>query len=119
MTVPGWEDSAVPPEKVGDYLKDLRELFKKYGYNPSLYGHFGQGCIHCRVEFDLFTKEGIGNYKQFTIEASHLASKLWWLTFRRTWRWTGTRRFIGDYVWKRIGAGVSKNLKLFGIRNGK
>ena len=62
----------MPPEKVGDYLKDLRELFKKYGYNPSLYGHFGQGCIHCRVEFDLFTKEGLEKYKAFTVEASHL-----------------------------------------------
>ena len=72
MSVPGWEDSAVPPEKVGDYLKDLRKLFKKYGYNPSLYGHFGQGCIHCRVEFDLFTKEGLEQYKAFTVEAAHM-----------------------------------------------
>ncbi len=72
MSVPGWEDSAVPPDKVGEYLKDLRKLFKKYGYDPSLYGHFGQGCIHCRVEFDLFTKEGLEQYKAFTIEAAHL-----------------------------------------------
>ncbi len=72
MSVPGWEDSAVPPEKVGDYLKDLRKLFRKYDYDPSLYGHFGQGCIHCRVEFDLFTKEGLEKYKRFTIEAAHL-----------------------------------------------
>jgi FAD/FMN-containing dehydrogenase/Fe-S oxidoreductase len=70
---PGWEDSACPPEKVGDYLKDLRALFTKYDYNPSLYGHFGQGCIHCRVAFDLETEDGIAKYKQFTIEASHLA----------------------------------------------
>jgi FAD/FMN-containing dehydrogenase/Fe-S oxidoreductase len=69
---PGWEDSAVPPEKVGSYLKDLRALFSKFGYHPSLYGHFGQGCIHCRVGFDLETEEGIQNYKNFTVEASHL-----------------------------------------------
>ena len=69
---PGWEDSAVPPEKVGDYLKDLRDLFSKYGYKPSLYGHFGQGCIHCRVSFDMVTEAGIEKYKKFTIEASHL-----------------------------------------------
>ncbi|MGN6531185.1 MAG: FAD-binding and (Fe-S)-binding domain-containing protein, partial [Ginsengibacter sp.] len=69
---PGWEDSAVPPEKVGDYLKDLRALFSKFGYHPSLYGHLGQGCVHCRVGFDLLTEAGIENYKQFTIEASHL-----------------------------------------------
>jgi FAD/FMN-containing dehydrogenase/Fe-S oxidoreductase len=75
MSVPGWEDSAVEPEQVGDYLKDLRQLFTKYGYNPSLYGHFGQGCIHCRVQFDLFTEEGLKQYKKFTIEAAHLVVK--------------------------------------------
>ncbi len=69
---PGWEDSAVPPEKVGDYLRDLRELFQKYDYHPSLYGHFGQGCIHCRVGFDLKTKGGIEAYKKFTDEAADL-----------------------------------------------
>jgi FAD/FMN-containing dehydrogenase len=53
------EDSAVPPEKVGNYLRDLRKLFSKYGYEPSLYGHLGQGCIHCRLGFDLYTAEGI------------------------------------------------------------
>lgn len=68
----GWEDSAVPPDKVGDYLKDLRDLFSKYGYKPSLYGHFGQGCIHCRVSFDMMTKPGIEKYKKFTEEAAHL-----------------------------------------------
>ncbi|MDP4247899.1 MAG: FAD-binding and (Fe-S)-binding domain-containing protein [Bacteroidota bacterium] len=72
MGAPGWEDSAVPPEKVGAYLKELRALFHKYKYNPSLYGHFGQGCIHCRVQFDLFTEQGIKDYKDFTVEAAHL-----------------------------------------------
>ena len=40
------------------YLRDLRKLFDKYDYKPSLYGHFGQGCIHCRVPFDLYTADG-------------------------------------------------------------
>src|SRR4051794_13813565 len=52
-TWPGWEDSAVPVEHVPDYLRELRALFQKYGYEPSLYGHIGQGCVHCRVQFDL------------------------------------------------------------------
>ncbi|MDQ6890720.1 MAG: FAD-binding oxidoreductase, partial [Bacteroidota bacterium] len=69
---PGWEDSAVPPDKVGDYLRDFRKLFDKYDYHPSLYGHFGQGCIHCRVGFDLLTEDGIEKYKKFTVEASKL-----------------------------------------------
>ncbi len=71
-TWPGWEDSAVAPEKVGRYLRDLRELFNKYDYNPALYGHFGQGCIHCRVDFDLFTESGIKKYRSFMEEATDL-----------------------------------------------
>lgn len=69
---PGWEDSAVPPDKVGPYLRKLRALFIKYDYNTSLYGHFGQGCIHCRLPFDLKTQEGIDKWKRFLVEAAHL-----------------------------------------------
>lgn len=68
----GWEDSAVPPDKIADYLRDLRRLFDKYGYKPSLYGHFGQGCVHCRVQFDLYTADGIKAYTEFMDEATTL-----------------------------------------------
>jgi FAD/FMN-containing dehydrogenase/Fe-S oxidoreductase len=71
-TWPGWEDSAVAPEKVGGYLRDLRKLYQKHGYNPALYGHFGQGCIHCRVDFDLFTRRGVANYRSFMEGATDL-----------------------------------------------
>nr|WP_155175574.1 FAD-binding and (Fe-S)-binding domain-containing protein [Fulvivirga kasyanovii] len=74
-SVPGWEDSAVPPEKIGGYLKALRDLFAKYDYHPALYGHFGQGCVHCRVEFDLLNEEGLEKYKKFSREAAHLVVK--------------------------------------------
>ncbi len=73
---PGWEDSAVPPERVAEYLPKLRELFTKYGYHPSLYGHFGQGCIHCRVGFDLYTAEGIEKFRAFLDEAAELVVSL-------------------------------------------
>jgi FAD/FMN-containing dehydrogenase/Fe-S oxidoreductase len=69
---PGWEDSAVAPDKVGPYLRDLRALFSKYGYHPSLYGHLGQGCIHCRVDFDLYTAEGLRTWRAFMEEATDL-----------------------------------------------
>jgi FAD/FMN-containing dehydrogenase/Fe-S oxidoreductase len=71
-TWPGWEDSAVPPGKVGPYLRDLRKLFHKYEYEASLYGHFGQGCIHCRIPFDLYTAKGIEKWRAFLAEASDL-----------------------------------------------
>lgn len=71
-TWPGWEDSAVPPNRVGDYLRDLRKLYDKHGYNPSVYGHLGQGCIHCRVDFDLRDKAGLDNYRSFMDDATSL-----------------------------------------------
>ncbi|HEU5234200.1 MAG TPA: FAD-linked oxidase C-terminal domain-containing protein [Terriglobales bacterium] len=72
VTWEGWEDSAVPPDKVGHYLRDLRKLLEKHGYNCSLYGHFGQGCIHTRIDFDFRTVEGIRNYRAFISEAADL-----------------------------------------------
>ena len=72
---PGWEDSAVPVEAVPQYLRELRALFRKHGYNPSIYGHLGQGCVHCRVPFDLYTAGGIENYKRFMDEAVELVMK--------------------------------------------
>jgi FAD/FMN-containing dehydrogenase/Fe-S oxidoreductase len=71
-TWPGWEDSAVPPDRVGDYLRKLRDLFRRYDYDASLYGHFGQGCIHCRIPFDLTTAHGLAQYRAFVDEAADL-----------------------------------------------
>jgi FAD/FMN-containing dehydrogenase len=68
----GWEDSAVPPEKLGGYLRDLRALFDKYKYGCALYGHFGQGCIHTRIDFDFKTQDGIKKYRAFISEAVDL-----------------------------------------------
>lgn len=74
-TWPGWEDSAVAPERLGGYLRDLRTLFRKYDYHPALYGHFGHGCIHCRVDFKLTTEEGIRHWRAFMEEATDLCVK--------------------------------------------
>lgn len=68
----GWEDSAVHPEKLGNYLRDLRKLFDKYEYACALYGHFGQGCVHTRIDFDMYTVEGIKKYRSFIHEAADL-----------------------------------------------
>ncbi|SFU84124.1 FAD-binding and (Fe-S)-binding domain-containing protein [Halomonas korlensis] len=69
---PGWEDSAVPPERVGDYVRDLKGLYKKHDYVGALYGHFGQGCIHSRIDFDLQSEEGVHKYRAFAEEAADL-----------------------------------------------
>jgi FAD/FMN-containing dehydrogenase/Fe-S oxidoreductase len=74
-TWPGWEDSAVAPEKLGLYLRELRPLFQKYEYDPCLYGHFGHGCIHCRVDFDMTSEAGIGKFRSFMEEAAELCVK--------------------------------------------
>ncbi|MGA4789518.1 FAD-binding and (Fe-S)-binding domain-containing protein [Nocardia sp. AB354] len=69
----GWEDAAVPPDRLGDYLRDFDKLLRRYQYgSSSLYGHFGQGCVHTRIPFDLRTAEGIAHYRHFVEEAARL-----------------------------------------------
>lgn len=68
----GWEDAAVEPARLGGYLRDLRAMMARYGYNGSLYGHFGQGCVHTRIDFDLKTPGGIAQYRRFVEEAADL-----------------------------------------------
>jgi FAD/FMN-containing dehydrogenase/Fe-S oxidoreductase len=68
----GWEDAAVAPEKLGAYLRDLRKMMAAYGYKGSLYGHFGHGCVHTRINFDLQSKDGIAKFRKFMEEAADL-----------------------------------------------
>lgn len=68
----GWEDSSVPPEALGSYLRAFRGLLDRYGYRAALYGHFGQGCLHTRIPFDLRSPSGIAKFRSFVEEAADL-----------------------------------------------
>jgi len=68
----GWEDSAVAPEKLGGYLRDLTKLMTSHGYRGIFYGHFGHACVHVRINFDFATAQGIRSYRSFVEEASDL-----------------------------------------------
>lgn len=72
----GWEDAAVAPEKLGEYLRGLHRLLAKYGYYCALYGHFGQACVHMRINFDLVTEAGIKNFRAFVEEAADFVVQL-------------------------------------------
>ncbi|GAB2999370.1 FAD-binding and (Fe-S)-binding domain-containing protein [Streptomyces pseudoechinosporeus] len=78
-TFEGWEDSAVPPERLGEYLRRLRGLFEEFGYQsdtgPSLYGHFGHGCVHTRIPFDLYNADGVAAYRKFMERAADLVAE--------------------------------------------
>ena len=68
----GWEDAAVPPQLLGSYLRKFRSLLRRYDYETTLYGHFGGGCVHCRIDFDLFSADGIRTWRMFLDEAADL-----------------------------------------------
>jgi FAD/FMN-containing dehydrogenase/Fe-S oxidoreductase len=68
----GWEDSSVPVAHLGSYLRQLRALLDAHGYRASLYGHFGQGCVHTRIPFDLKSAPGIAEYRRFIAQAADL-----------------------------------------------
>ncbi|MFF9476471.1 FAD-binding and (Fe-S)-binding domain-containing protein [Streptomyces roseolus] len=63
---PGWEDCAVPPARLGAYLRDFRALLAEHGLRGTPYGHFGDGCVHVRIDFDLWTGEGVRDFRRFS-----------------------------------------------------
>ncbi|RMI90736.1 dimethylmenaquinone methyltransferase [Streptomyces sp. ZS0098] len=69
---PGWEDCAVPPARLGDYLRDFRALLAEHGLRGTPYGHFGDGCIHVRIDFDLLTGPGVARFRRFSQELADL-----------------------------------------------
>ncbi|EFL17359.1 FAD-binding and (Fe-S)-binding domain-containing protein [Streptomyces sp. C] len=69
---PGWEDSAVPPERLSGYLKDLHALMAEHERTGTITGHFGEGCLHVRVDWELGTEQGIAAYREFITAAGDL-----------------------------------------------
>ncbi|MDX6550039.1 MAG: hypothetical protein QOJ31_723, partial [Gaiellales bacterium] len=72
----GWEDAAVPPQRLGDYLRGLDELLGRHGLSGASYGHFGEGCMHMRIDFDLLSRSGIATYREFVEHATDLVVSL-------------------------------------------
>jgi FAD/FMN-containing dehydrogenase/Fe-S oxidoreductase len=68
----GWEDAAVPPHELGSYLREFKELIDRHEYRTSTYGHFGDGCVHCRIDFDLESAGGLRKWRRFLDEAADL-----------------------------------------------
>src|ERR1035437_5009767 len=72
----GWEDAAVIPDNLGTYLRGIKELWDEFELNGAWYGHFGQGCVHTRNNFDLSSVEGLGRYRAFVERAADLCVSL-------------------------------------------
>ncbi len=72
----GWEDAGIPPVHLGAYLRRLFALMAEYGYRSALYGHFGQGCVHLRINFDFRSVEGLRQFREFLDRATDLVLSL-------------------------------------------
>jgi FAD/FMN-containing dehydrogenase/Fe-S oxidoreductase len=72
----GWDDSGIPPVHLGSYLRKLDALMNEYGYRSPLYGHFGQGCVHLRINFDFRSVEGLRKFREFIDRAADLVVSL-------------------------------------------
>ncbi|MCC3289764.1 FAD-binding and (Fe-S)-binding domain-containing protein [Arthrobacter sp. zg-Y1110] len=71
----GWEDAAVPPAKLGDYLRDFDKLLTSHRLTGFPYGHFGDGCVHVRLDFPLAAPDGLQVFRQFMTEAAELVAR--------------------------------------------
>ncbi|TLS46619.1 FAD-binding protein [Streptomyces montanus] len=69
---PGWEDAAVPPGQLGSYLRQFTRLLEQYDLQGVVYGHFGEGCLHVRINFDFTTEQGTAVFRAFVTGAAQL-----------------------------------------------
>lgn len=74
MSWPGWEDAAVPPERLGRYLREFDALVAEFGLSGVVYGHFGEGCLHVRLDFDLSSHTGVERFEEFMRRAAELVA---------------------------------------------
>jgi FAD/FMN-containing dehydrogenase/Fe-S oxidoreductase len=72
----GWEDAAVPPARLGEYLRRITVLWKQFGYSGAWYGHFGQGCVHTRNPFDFSSPGGLADFRSFIEQAADVVAEL-------------------------------------------
>ena len=89
---PGWEDAAVPPERFGAYLREFDQLLARHGRRGVYYGHFGDGCLHVRIDFDLLPQPGIANFRAFMEDAADLVVAHGGIALGRARRRAGPRR---------------------------
>lgn len=71
----GWEDAAVPPSELGGYLRDFDQLLAAHGLHALPYGHFGEGCVHARIDFPFDSPDGAGAYRRFVTDAARLVGR--------------------------------------------
>jgi len=69
----GWEDAGVDPAQLGSYLRAIYALMNQFNYQSPMYGHFGQGCVHMRHNFDLESEAGILKFREFMERATEIA----------------------------------------------
>jgi FAD/FMN-containing dehydrogenase/Fe-S oxidoreductase len=72
---PGLEDAAVPPARLGDYLARFDELVSSYDMTSAPYGHFGDGCMHVRLDYPLDRPDGLTVLRSFLIDAAGLVAE--------------------------------------------
>lgn len=72
---PGWEDAAVPPENLGNYLRDFTALLDEHGITGLIYGHFGGGCVHVRLDMPLGSAAGVGRSRAFLEDAADTVAR--------------------------------------------
>ena len=97
----GWEDAAVPPAMLGDYLRDFDALMAEYGFTGLPYGHFGDGCLHIRIDFPLDKPGGARVFREFLVAAARIGRRLRRLTVGGARRRPGPRRTTADDVLRR------------------
>jgi FAD/FMN-containing dehydrogenase len=104
----GWEDAGSAGEAGHVSAQAITALMAEYGYSSPLYGHYGQGCVHTRINFDFRTVEGRASFASSLTRAADVVLSLRRIALRRAWRRTIARGAAAQDVWAGVDGGLPR-----------
>lgn len=69
------EDTAVPLDRLADYIHEFQKLMQVFKQQVVYYAHAGAGELHLRPILNLKTKKGIQDFRTITLEVAKLVKK--------------------------------------------
>jgi len=100
--IPFIEDTAVPPEKLADYIGEFKTLLDRHQLSYGMYGHVDAGCVHVRPALDMRLPQDEKRIRELSDEVVLLIKKyggVMWGEHGKGFRSEFGPQFFGDELY--------------------
>jgi FAD/FMN-containing dehydrogenase/Fe-S oxidoreductase len=103
--VPFVEDTAVPPERLADYIRDFRAILDRHGLRYGMFGHVDVGCLHVRPALNLRDPEDGRLLREISDEVTRLVKSyggVLWAEHGKGFRSEYSPTFFGPELYQEL-----------------